>query len=229
MPQARLVQNIPDVKTNFKNLDYAIPPEAHTPMYNVHRFFARKPHNVVKAYIENYSAKGEVVMDPFCGSGVTVAESLKTGRRAIGIDLDPMATFITKMTIKPLDIGELKKAYKGIEKKLKEKINSLYFTECRKCKRKLPAINFIWENNKVVEVGYECQNCNIKIRQPINSHDSELLKRIEKMDVPPHPTHKLYYEDGSPFMKKEKYNSVEDLFTKRNLIALSMLFKEIKK
>jgi DNA modification methylase len=229
MKQTKLKQDIPKDKIKFEHLNQAIPPEAHTPMYNVHRFFARKPHNVVRAYIDNYSDDSEIVLDPFCGSGVIVSESLKVGRRAVGIDLDPMATFITRMTIKPVNITEFKKAYKVIEKKIKGKINSFYITDCRKCKKKLLAINFVWDGDKPIEVGYECVNCGIKIRKPVDEKDLELLKKIDGMKIPAHPTNKLYYDDGSPFMKKEKYNSVEDLFTKRNLIALSMLFAEIKK
>jgi DNA modification methylase len=38
-------------------------------------------------YLLSVSKEGDIVLDPFCGSGVTVIESLKLGRKAIGVDL----------------------------------------------------------------------------------------------------------------------------------------------
>jgi DNA modification methylase len=57
----------------------------------MHKFWARKPHNIVRHYIESYSRDGEIVLDPFCGSGVTPLEAMKQGRKAIAVDLDPIA------------------------------------------------------------------------------------------------------------------------------------------
>jgi site-specific DNA-methyltransferase (adenine-specific) len=39
--------------------------------------------------IRAYSLPGDVVLDAFCGSGSTCAGALLTGRRYIGIELDP--------------------------------------------------------------------------------------------------------------------------------------------
>lgn len=45
--------------------------KTHPPMYYIHKYWARKPHNVVGEYIEYHSKKGEIVVDPFCGSGLS--------------------------------------------------------------------------------------------------------------------------------------------------------------
>ena len=47
MKQTKLKQDVQIIKAKFEHLNQAIPPEAHTPMYNIHRFFALKQHNVV--------------------------------------------------------------------------------------------------------------------------------------------------------------------------------------
>lgn len=64
----------------------------------MHKYWARKPHSVVGEYIERYTQKGEFMLDPFIGSGVTAIEALKRGRKAIATNLDPIAIFITRMT-----------------------------------------------------------------------------------------------------------------------------------
>jgi SAM-dependent methyltransferase len=48
------------------------------------------------ALIEEFSRTGDVVLDPFCGSGVVPCEALLAGRHAIGNDLNPYAYVLTK-------------------------------------------------------------------------------------------------------------------------------------
>jgi len=83
------------------HIDYALLAKAHPRRHLVHKFWARKPHNVVAEYIEHYSKNGEIVLDPFVGSGVTAIEALRLGRKAVALDLNPIATFITRMIAKP--------------------------------------------------------------------------------------------------------------------------------
>jgi len=63
--------------------------------YGVHPYFTRRPANVVRAYIERYSQPGDIVVDPFGGTGVSAIEALLSGRRAVHNDLNPFANFIT--------------------------------------------------------------------------------------------------------------------------------------
>src|SRR6266478_2565869 len=64
--------------------------------YGVHPYFTRRPANVVRAYIERYSQQGDVVLDPFGGTGVTAIEAFLIGRKAIQNDLNPFANFIAR-------------------------------------------------------------------------------------------------------------------------------------
>src|ERR1017187_4359875 len=62
--------------------------------YGVHPYFTRRPANVVRDYVERYSEEGDVVLDPFGGTGVTAIEAFLLGRSAIQNDLNPFANFI---------------------------------------------------------------------------------------------------------------------------------------
>src|SRR4030042_4639688 len=110
------------MKKELNHINYPIVAKSHTSMYLMHKYWARKPHNVVAEYIKTYSKPNEVVLDPFSGSGVTAIESLKLNRKAIAVDLDPLANFITRCTLLPVDLTEFSKVYRRIEKKVKEKI-----------------------------------------------------------------------------------------------------------
>lgn len=48
-----------------------------------------KPVELVQRAIENSSAAGDVVLDPFAGSGTTLIASEMTGRNCFAMELDP--------------------------------------------------------------------------------------------------------------------------------------------
>ncbi|MGA2176699.1 MAG: DNA methyltransferase [Verrucomicrobiota bacterium] len=64
--------------------------------YGVHPYFTRRPANVVRDYVARYSQEGDVVLDPFGGTGVTAIEAFLLGRSAIQNDLNPFANFIAR-------------------------------------------------------------------------------------------------------------------------------------
>ena len=216
----------------MKHIQSNLPAEAHTPMYNWHKFWARKTWNVVGQFIEEYCPKDGIVLDPFSGSGVTAIEALRRGRRTIAVDISPIANNILIATITPVNLLELLNAFQRIEKRVKDSILSLYQTECRACHKQIEFDCMIWEGDKAKEVRYRCPNCGDRQEKGCSllSADESLLKKIENTEITlPYPKQALYYGDGKPFMKKEKYESLDQLFTHRNLLALSILRDAIEK
>ena len=216
----------------MKHIQSNLPAEAHTPMYNWHKYWARKTWNVVGQYVENYCPPDGIVLDPFSGSGVTAIESLRRGRRAIAVDLSPMANNILKATIMPISLIELLGAYNKVEKSVKGEITKLYQTECRACHKQIEFDCTIWENDKPKEIHYKCPICGD--RQDANCKllpsDEELLKSIIKTDILfPYPKQPFYYANGQPFKEKQKYESLDGLFTHRNLLSLAILRDAISK
>jgi SAM-dependent methyltransferase len=46
---------------------------------------------VARAIVESFCEPGARVLDPFCGSGTLLVEAMAAGRRALGVDLNPLA------------------------------------------------------------------------------------------------------------------------------------------
>lgn len=104
-----------------------------TAIYNMHTYWSKKPHDAIRQYIRHYTNPGDLVLDPFCGSGGTALAALMEGRKAIAIDRSPAATFITKNYCTPVDVDELHKAFEELKRKVKPEIDRLYETRCDRC------------------------------------------------------------------------------------------------
>lgn len=62
---------------------------------------------VARALLEVYTSKTETVLDPFCGSGTLLVEALAVGRNTIGVDVDPVAAFVTRSKVHPYSAERL--------------------------------------------------------------------------------------------------------------------------
>lgn len=51
---------------------------------------------IASKLIVGLSERGDIICDPFCGSGTVLSESMRLGRRSIGIDISPIACMISK-------------------------------------------------------------------------------------------------------------------------------------
>ena len=104
-----------------------------TPLYNMHAYWSKKPHDAIRQYIRHYTKPGDLVLDPFCGSGGTALAAVMDGRKAVAIDRSPAAAFITKSYCTPVNPDELRAAFEGIKAKIKDEIAWLYDTKCDRC------------------------------------------------------------------------------------------------
>ncbi|MBC7329240.1 hypothetical protein H5T88_02665 [bacterium] len=128
------------------------------PIYNAHMYWTKVPPQGIAKLIEHFTSPGDLVLDPFCGSGMTGVAALLTGRNAILIDLCPAATFIAKNYTTPINPEEFKRAVREIEENVREEMDWLYETRCRKCGGKAEIIFTIWSDV------YQCPMCETKMR-----------------------------------------------------------------
>jgi len=133
---------------------------AFRPIYQMHKWFARRASCVFRAillgamkpagtdimeeFYKDHShdpdTNGVHILDPFMGGGTTVVEALRLGCRVTGIDLNPVAWFIVKSEVEPVDLEELKAAFERLAerpttsgKSLREDLLEQYITECPCC------------------------------------------------------------------------------------------------
>jgi DNA modification methylase len=99
-------------------INYEIKPkkQAAKRHYGVHGYSTKQVWNVVAKYINYYSLPGDIVLDPFGGSGVTAIEAMMNERKAIHIDINPFSNFMVDALTSPIDIGNLQNSFDKIKK-----------------------------------------------------------------------------------------------------------------
>jgi site-specific DNA-methyltransferase (cytosine-N4-specific) len=77
--------------------------------HNFHPYAAKFIPQIPAYFIEKFTKKHEVVLDPFCGSGSALVEALLLCRQAIGIDLHPIGVLASRVKTTKLKSGEIAK------------------------------------------------------------------------------------------------------------------------
>lgn len=93
------------IRTNFLDFKGI---KASTGRNSIHDYPAMLHPLLVEYLVKNYSSEGDLVYDPFCGSGVSVVESLKQNRKVVGTDINPLALLIADVRAFNFDTGKLK-------------------------------------------------------------------------------------------------------------------------
>lgn len=94
-----------------------------------------------------------IVLDPMMGGGTCVVEALRLGAKVIGCDINPVAWFIVKKEIEPVDLDDLNAAFKHLDDTVAPDILKYYKTRCPVCHSEADAMYYFW----VKEL--QCANC----------------------------------------------------------------------
>ena len=69
---------------------------------------------------ERFFKTGDIILDPFCGSGTTLVESNELGLHAVGVDVSAFNALISNAKIYSYDISDIKKETDRISKALRK-------------------------------------------------------------------------------------------------------------
>jgi DNA modification methylase len=88
--------------------------------HGFHSYPAMMIPQIAPRLITQYSKEGDVLLDPFCGSGSVLIEAEITKRYSIGIDLNPLAILIARAKTTPINPSILCKEYYGLVERIHE-------------------------------------------------------------------------------------------------------------
>lgn len=206
-----------DTKT-IKNI---INPDTYKGISSFHKYWGKKPTESIAYFIQNYTDTGDIVLDPFLGSGLISTECLSRNRRFIGIDLNPFSIEHTNFILDLPKPDSFISAYKEIEKNIKDKINSSYILENAKI-----ASHYLWENNNLIQVWMKPETGRSRVEFEPNKFDLNQIALYSSYNV--------RNIRNSTFFTNSRINSkstmlISDLFTKRALHNIDLLIDEIRK
>lgn len=165
-----------------KPLSNSVVAKHHTAIYSVHRYFARRPHNVFAHIISHYLSKPSLVMDPFAGGGVSLIEGLTLGHRVIGSEISPLACFVITGQLSHTDPTSIRQAVDSCIQYCEERVGFSYkigreevywygwesVTSCTHCGKKTHL-------NPAQSAGsgsYICQSCGAHFKAKLVHKDS---------------------------------------------------------
>lgn len=146
-----------DVSTEAKEVaqaySEAISAGKNTYVYDAHTYHTKVPPQGIAKLIEYYTRPGDVVLDPFCGSGMTGIAATEMGRKVVLSDLSPAATFIAYNLNTPIDAEQYLEAVNHLFAEAELLERKLYDTQCRTCQRLVPMLYMVWS------FGLLCSHC----------------------------------------------------------------------
>jgi DNA modification methylase len=135
-------------------LPQAIHTSRHSAVYAMHSYHqGKKPHDAIREYIRHFTRPGELVLDPFCGSGGTALAAMLEGRTAIALDRSPAAVFIARNYCAALDPEEVQQAAEDILSAARPELNWLYRTRCDRCDGPARTTYLVWSER------FTCPRC----------------------------------------------------------------------
>lgn len=218
--------NVPKLKKELKNIS----PSSNNPIYKTHLYWSQKSYNIIDSLINNLSNKGDIVFDPFMGSGVTVLESIKnnTDRIGIGCDINEMPKFIVNNIITEIPNADLKKIFSEFNSKLNS-LSFYYETECPKCRSTGIISKVVFDKPKrtqnnftIKAISFTCPICGKQTKEP-DKVDYEKFNTNNCTNFVPNTT--LIPNSKIAVGESDK---ISDIFSPRNFSVLNEIVGYIK-
>jgi hypothetical protein len=196
-------------------------PEGYKGLYGFHKYWGKKPHEPLAFVIERLTQKGQIVVDPFVGSGTAAREAVVHGRRFIGFDINPVAIELSRLLIHPPSIELCRQAGRAIEKKVKAEILDSY----RLSDAKGVATHYLWEEadlRRVWVAGHGRQQK--RIEYDASEHDIALSQSFRDYRSQLVPTPRFF---NNPRINAAPTLTLADLMTGRAQRNLDLILQAI--
>lgn len=117
------VREAPDVSGESPRV---VSGQRNTALYNAHSYHTKVPPEAIVPFLRHFTRPGDVVLDPFCGSGMTGVAALLTGRRAMLSDLSVAAIHLAYNHTRPCDATDLTAAFEEVARDLRDEFTDIY-------------------------------------------------------------------------------------------------------
>lgn len=214
---------LPKIVNNLIDVNSIDHDRRYSKLAKLHKYWSRKPWFVIDQYVDKYSKKGHLVLDPFCGSGIIGLQSVLAGRKFIGYDLNPFAVFLAQNSLDiDHDSDSFDEEFGEIEKVISEKIMKLY-----KVKDKYILYTILGKkNSKDYNAVIADENFRNKEKVKLSKNNLKPMVRFPKnLKYPDKDFPKKFYKDRFSYKGVKK---VSDMFTERNLLSLALLYNTIR-
>ena len=196
-----------------------LPPEGYKGLSGFHKYWGKKPTEAWRFLIENLTEPGDIVLDPFLGSGLIAKECVVHDRRFIGFDVNPVSIELTKLYLQPPDYVDLKNAIHNVESRVKTIINSIYLLSDGNV-----ATHFLWDKDRITRVWIK--NGRKRIELNLDKVEIEKLQSVKPYE-PIVKLRNLRLFDNSRINSKKSF-TVTELFTPRALQVIDIIKSEIE-
>lgn len=85
-------------------------------MHSFHRYYGKLIPAIPGCFIKEFTKEGDLVFDPFLGSGTVAVESKRLGRNFAGVEINPLSVAIAKTKTYSLDYNILNKINEELAK-----------------------------------------------------------------------------------------------------------------
>ncbi|MGQ9426957.1 DNA methyltransferase [Gilvimarinus sp. F26214L] len=169
-----------------------VPGGRNSAFYTAHSYHTKVPPEAITPFIEHFTKPGDVVLDLFCGSGMTGVAAALSGRRAILNDLSPAAIHLAWNHTHECSPAELQDAFSQVETKVQADIDRIYRTahidgekatinwtmwstrhQCPACRKKFLLWDAIDRTDGRMGSSIDCPECGTSIvRRDLKAIDS---------------------------------------------------------
>jgi hypothetical protein len=123
------------------------------PVYMAHAYLTKVPVAAIVPFVEAFTKPGDVVLDPFAGSGMTGVAALVTGRRAVLYDVAVLGRHIGSNYVNLVDAESLHEHGDMVIRRARERIGDVYAVSCDSCGAAAQLAKTVW--SAVIE----CDGC----------------------------------------------------------------------
>jgi 16S rRNA G966 N2-methylase RsmD len=114
------------------------------PVYMAHAYLTKVPVAAIVPFIEAFTEPGQVVLDPFAGSGMTGVAAAILGRRARLFDISVLGRHIGVNYQNLVDADAFRKHGELVMAAARERVGSVYGVRCQRCQGMAELTKTVW-------------------------------------------------------------------------------------